>query len=40
MTTAKDAVRLPPEMREMVTVLDVMLEWEAEGAIDALIGSI
>lgn len=39
-TTAKDAIRLPPEMREMVTVLDVMLEWEAEGAIDALIGSI
>jgi tetraacyldisaccharide 4'-kinase len=36
-TTAKDAVRLPPEARAMVRVLDVEIEWEDEAAVDALL---
>ncbi len=36
-TTAKDAVRLPPEARGMVQVLEVEIEWDAPERIDALL---
>ncbi|WPZ35778.1 tetraacyldisaccharide 4'-kinase [Thalassobaculum sp. OXR-137] len=36
-TTAKDAVRLPPEARPMVTVVDVSLSWRDPAAIAALL---
>jgi tetraacyldisaccharide 4'-kinase len=36
-TTAKDAVRLPPEARAMVQVLRVELEFEAPAALEALL---
>ena len=39
-TTAKDAVRLPPAYRDTVRVLHVSLEWEDEDAAEALIDEI
>lgn len=36
-TTAKDAVRLPPEARAMVTVVDVALTWRDPSAVSALL---
>ena len=39
-TTAKDAVRLPPAYRNAVRVLHVSLEWEDEDAAEALIDEI
>jgi len=36
-TTAKDAARLTPEMRSLVEVLDVVLDWEEEGALARMI---
>ncbi len=39
-TTAKDAVRLPPAYRDTVRVLHVSLEWEDEDAAEALIDGI
>lgn len=36
-TTAKDAVRLPPELRGRVEVLPVAVRWEDEGALAALL---
>ncbi|MGE0415651.1 MAG: tetraacyldisaccharide 4'-kinase [Acetobacteraceae bacterium] len=36
-TTPKDAVRLPPDLRADVTVVGVGLVWEDEGALDALL---
>jgi tetraacyldisaccharide 4'-kinase len=36
-TTAKDAVRLPPEARSMVQVLEVELAWQSPAALDALL---
>jgi tetraacyldisaccharide 4'-kinase len=37
LTTAKDAVRLPPDLRARVRVLGVSLAWENDAAIDALL---
>ncbi len=39
-STAKDAVRLPPGLRERVTVVTVALAWEAPEALDALIDAV
>lgn len=39
-TTAKDAVRLPPDIRDAVEVLDIAFEWEDEAAADDLVGAI
>lgn len=39
-TTAKDAVRLPPAYRDTVRVLHVSLEWEDEDAAEALVAAI
>ncbi len=39
-TTAKDAVRLPPALRDAVEVLEVAFEWDDGGAAEALIDSI
>lgn len=39
-TTAKDAVRLPPELRDRVEVLPVSVRWEDEGALAALLSSV
>ncbi len=36
-TTAKDAVRLPPGSRDRVAILPVALAWEDEGAVTALL---
>lgn len=36
-TTAKDAVRLPPELRAAVTVLDVTVRWADPAALDGLL---
>ena len=36
-TTAKDAVRLPPEAQDMVDVIDVVVEFQDEAGIDALL---
>jgi hypothetical protein len=36
-TTAKDAVRLPPTVLQLVRVLEVEIAWQAPEAIDALI---
>ena len=36
-TTAKDAVRLPPDLRGRVEVLPVSVHWENEGALAALL---
>ena len=36
-TTEKDAVRLPPEVRGAVTVLTVTVEWQEEAALNALL---
>lgn len=36
-TTAKDAVRLPPELRERVAVLSVRLTWDDEAALNRLL---
>ncbi|MFP6747041.1 MAG: tetraacyldisaccharide 4'-kinase [Alphaproteobacteria bacterium] len=36
-TTAKDAVRLPPGARAMVTVIDVTLEFDHDAALDGLL---
>lgn len=36
-TTAKDAVRLPPDVRARVTVVPVRLAWDAAAAVDALL---
>lgn len=36
-TTAKDAVRLPPALRTRITVATVALAWEDESAVDALL---
>jgi tetraacyldisaccharide 4'-kinase len=33
-TTAKDAVRLPPDLRRPIAVLDVTIAWDDEGALD------
>lgn len=33
-TTAKDAVRLPPDLRRPIAVLDVAIAWDDEGALD------
>lgn len=38
-TTAKDAVRLPPDLRARVEVLPVSVRWEGEGALAALLTS-
>jgi len=38
LTTAKDAVRLPPPWRARVTVLEIAVEWPDEAALDALLG--
>ncbi len=37
LTTAKDAARLPPDLRPRVRVLGVRLAWEDPGAIEALL---
>ena len=39
-TTAKDAVRLPPAFRDAVRVLHVALEWDDEAAAEALVAEI
>lgn len=39
-TTAKDAVRLPPEARAMVTVVDVTLSWRDPEALARLLGGV
>lgn len=39
-TTAKDAVRLPPGIRDAVEVLDIAFEWEDESAADELVRAI
>ena len=39
-TTAKDAVRLPPGIRDAVEVLDIAFEWEDEAAADDLVRAI
>ena len=36
-TTAKDAVRLPEDTRKMVDVVDVVVEFQDEAAIDELL---
>lgn len=36
-TTAKDAVRVPPELRDRVRVLSVTLAWDDEAALDELL---
>lgn len=36
-TTAKDAVRLPPEARAMVTVVEVTLTWQDRSAVGAVL---
>lgn len=36
-TTAKDAVRLPPDQRQQVTVLTVTLAWDDKTALDAVL---
>jgi len=36
-TTAKDAVRLPPDQRQQVNVLSVAVEWSDPAALDALL---
>jgi tetraacyldisaccharide 4'-kinase len=36
-TTAKDAMRLPPEAREAVAVLSVAVAWDEPGAVDRLL---
>jgi tetraacyldisaccharide 4'-kinase len=37
-TTPKDAVRLPPTVRDQVTVIGVGLEWQEPGEIDQFLG--
>ncbi|CAA7620104.1 tetraacyldisaccharide 4'-kinase [Magnetospirillum sp. UT-4] len=37
-TTAKDAIRLPPDLRPRVMVLTVALQWEDTGTLDRLLG--
>jgi tetraacyldisaccharide 4'-kinase len=39
-TTPKDAVRLPPAIRALVTVIGVGLEWQEPSAIDRLLDSV
>ena len=39
-TTAKDAIRLTPEMRSLVEVLDVTLDWEEDDALARLIAPV
>lgn len=39
-TTAKDAARLTPEMRSLVEVLDVVLDWEEDGALARMVAPI
>ncbi len=39
-TTAKDAVRLPPDIRDAVAVLDIAFEWEDEADADDLVRAI
>ena len=39
-TTAKDAVRLPPAMRDAVEILDIAFAWDDEAAAQALIAEI
>lgn len=36
-TTAKDAVRVPTDMRSLVTILTVSLEWDKPEALDTLL---
>jgi tetraacyldisaccharide 4'-kinase len=36
-TTEKDAVRLPPQMRARIQVLSVTVEWQDAGALDSLL---
>ena len=38
-TTAKDAVRLPPEIRAQVRVVGVTLEWQDEGALSDMLAA-
>ncbi len=39
-TTRKDAIRLPPNARQMVEILDIDLEFELPSALDEIIGPI
>lgn len=39
-TTAKDAVRLSPDQRQQVDVLDVSVAWEDEAALEALLARV
>jgi len=39
-TTAKDAVRVPPELRGQVRVLNVTLAWDDEAALDELLAGL
>jgi tetraacyldisaccharide 4'-kinase len=36
-TTAKDIIRLPPEVRDEITVLTIAVAWEDEAAVDAIL---
>lgn len=38
-TTAKDAVRLPPDQRQQVDVVPVTVRWEAPAALQALLAA-
>lgn len=39
-TTPKDAVRLPPDLRPRIRVIDVRLEWNDRAALDALLAPV
>ncbi|MGE4278614.1 MAG: tetraacyldisaccharide 4'-kinase [Magnetospirillum sp.] len=39
-TTAKDAVRVPPELRDQVRVLNVTLAWNDDAAVDELLAGL
>ncbi len=39
-TTAKDAMRLPEDLRKQVVICDVELKWDDEAALDALLSEI
>jgi tetraacyldisaccharide-1-P 4'-kinase len=36
-TTAKDAVRVPPDLRQHLSVLTVRLEWDTPEAVDLIL---
>ncbi len=40
MTTAKDRVRLPPHLQDLVEVVEVMVVWDNETALEALLAEI